>query len=177
MSENQNPNPLDQMDETSQSNNGGDSTSDAQVGGGEQGQGAAPAAPQPAAPTPDPVAAPQPPVERPPVQPEAVAPRSPAVSNERDHGIVYGKRKMEIAEVLKQQPKVSFLIPRAEGEDAELAYETVQINGHRMEIKKGVMVQIPQQVAEILAEKYRVQMEAGSDKRVDRDQGVMDRLS
>lgn len=180
MAEN-NTNALDQMDDENSQDNGVSTQSGAPSESDAAGNNAAPAAPQaPAAPAPaapaagDQSAANQ--ENAAPVPPQHVPSRA-VVSHTSDHGIVYGKRKAEMAEILKKQPKVAFLIPRVEGEDANLAYETVQINGHRMEIRKGVMVNIPQQVAEILANKYQVQMEAGADKRVDRDESVMDHLS
>ena len=77
---------------------------------------------------------------------------------------------------LDKQPKVAFLIPLASGEKNG-AYETVQINGFRMVIKKGAMVTIPKQVAEILANHYKVNTEAGDDIRIDRDDNIRSALS
>lgn len=179
-------NPLDEMNDESQEN-GTENQSDAQTGGAAENnspenQGVqTPPAPQqttPAAPTPAAPTAPAPQeTDQAPAAPQHVAPRVALARDGEDHGITYGKRKAEIAEVLKKQPKVAFMIPRTDGELDGLSYETVQINGHRMEIKKGVMVQIPVQVAEILAEKYRIQMEAGSDKLINRSEDHLDRLS
>lgn len=191
-------NPLDEMDDGAQSNGAAAPSSDAQ--GGDAGNSpvapengaaptaaptepAAPTTPQaPQAPAPETPAAPAPSAapetsDEAPQAPQNVMPRMAAVRGNEDHGIIYGKRKAEIAEVLKKQPKVAFMIPRQENELNGLSYETVQINGHRMEIRKGVMVQIPQQVAEILAEKYRIQTEAGADKLIGRSEETMDRLT
>lgn len=77
---------------------------------------------------------------------------------------------------LSLQPKVSFLVPLMPGEMPG-AYETVQINGYRLTIKKGVMVEVPKSVAEILAAHYQVQLTAGQEKRIDRSQEVSDALS
>lgn len=194
MSEENTKNPLDEMDDDAQSENGDASHSDANVEGGTADQQSdasdndtdqsddesldddedddseqAPADANVSAPTQS--------EQRPPEPPTHVASRIAPAQTEADFGITYGKRKKEIAAVLQKQPKVAFMIPRDPMEAAGLAYETVQINGHRMEIKKGVMVTIPRQVAEILAEKYRVQLEAGAEKRIDRSEDVMDHLT
>ncbi len=67
---------------------------------------------------------------------------------------------------LASQPKESFYIPLV-GDEQEGEYESVQINGYTLQVQKGVMVKIPQQVAEMLANKYKVRMEAGREKRLD----------
>lgn len=78
--------------------------------------------------------------------------------------------------VLDRQRKVTFLIPLAEGEKAG-SFEEVFINGYRMTIAKGSMVEIPEQVAHMLAEKYRIQLEAGKDMRIDRSENTQSALS
>ncbi len=70
-----------------------------------------------------------------------------------------GEKAERMKKVLAAQPKVSFMIPLAEGEK-EGAFETVCLNGYLFKIKKGVMVSLPQQVAEVLAESYRITLEA-----------------
>lgn len=60
--------------------------------------------------------------------------------------------------ILDHAPKVSFLIPLAESDVAN-AEETVEINGYKYTIKKGNMVTIPQPVADLLMNKYRVERE------------------
>jgi hypothetical protein len=77
--------------------------------------------------------------------------------------------------ILDKAPHINFLIPLAEGEKAP-AYETVQINGYKLTVEKGKMVNIPMPVANLLAEKYRIQMEAGKDKRVDRASDILEAL-
>jgi hypothetical protein len=71
-------------------------------------------------------------------------------------------------EILSKSPHVQFIIPKTDTEPANSA-ETVQINGYRLTIQKGVMVNIPIQVANLLAEKYKINMTAGQEKRIDRD--------
>lgn len=78
--------------------------------------------------------------------------------------------------ILEHSPQVSFLIPLAEGEKPG-AFEEPEINGFKTIVPKGVMVNIPVQVANLLAEKYRIAMTAGKDKRVDRASDVSDALN
>lgn len=68
--------------------------------------------------------------------------------------------------ILDNSPHVNFIVPKADWEP-QGAYETVQINGHKYTIMKGVMVNVPEQVAKLIAEKYRINAEIGKDKRVD----------
>lgn len=69
-----------------------------------------------------------------------------------------GDKIADTKAILDAAPKVSFLVPRSEGEDPRVT-ETVQINGYKYEIMKGHMVTIPKPVADLLARKYQVQME------------------
>lgn len=86
------------------------------------------------------------------------------------HGINITKEK------LASSPHVDFIIPLTDGEKPG-AYDTVQINGYRIEIKKGELVNVPIQVAKLLAEKYRINMTAGSDKLLNRANDVQNALS
>jgi hypothetical protein len=54
---------------------------------------------------------------------------------------------------LAPQPKVRTRIPR-EGKEPADAYATVVLNGLRINILKGVMVELPEQVAEIIEDSY-----------------------
>jgi len=78
--------------------------------------------------------------------------------------------------ILAKKPKVNFIIPLGEFEKPG-AYDTVQINGYRLVIKKGVMVEIPLPVAELLANKYKIQLEAGNEAKIDRSADVQDALT
>lgn len=81
----------------------------------------------------------------------------------------------ETKNILKNSPHTNFIIPLGEGEK-DGAYDTVQINGYRLVIKKGVMVNIPLPVANLLAEKYKIAMTAGQEKRIDRTSDVSEAL-
>lgn len=50
---------------------------------------------------------------------------------------------------LDAQPKVKIIIPKGEKEPAG-AFETVQLNGYTYQIKKGVYVEVPEQIANII---------------------------
>jgi len=76
--------------------------------------------------------------------------------------------------ILDNSEHVNFIVPLLEG---EIGIEEVTINGYKLTIKKNVMVSIPVQVASIIAEKYRINLEAGADKRIDRKADVSEALS
>jgi hypothetical protein len=81
-----------------------------------------------------------------------------------------------VKEALAQQPKVDFYIPLEPGEKMG-AFETVTINGYRLEIKKGMMVAVPRQVAEILANMLNISTSAGMEHRVDSNEKRQEALS
>lgn len=93
-----------------------------------------------------------------------------------DDKVRYEKRAHKMKEVLQSQPQVSFMIPLGIGE-RKGAYDTVQINGYKLTIMKGTMVKLPQQVVDLLAAKYEVEMSAGADARIDGDQNRADALT
>ena len=76
--------------------------------------------------------------------------------------------------ILDNSEHVNFIVPQQEG---EVGIEEVQINGYKLTIKKNVMVNIPIQVANLLAEKYRIAMTAGQEKKIDRDTETSEALS
>ena len=51
------------------------------------------------------------------------------------------------------------MIPLMEGEKPG-SVETAQINGHKYTLKKGTMVEVPEPVAKLLANKYKVELDA-----------------
>ena len=101
------------------------------------------------------------------VEPKIETPVSKNEFNEKTPVIVKTHAE-ETKEILDKAPRTDFLIPLFEGEN-EGAVETCQINGYPFIIKKGVMVNIPVPVANLLAEKYRIAGLAGRDKRIDRN--------
>lgn len=86
---------------------------------------------------------------------------------------------------LESQPKIRFMVPlsgdekpgvireeiingRKEFVHVSGAIETVQLNGYKTLIPKGVFVELPEQVAEVLSEAHRLTQEAGKDYLIDR---------
>lgn len=61
-------------------------------------------------------------------------------------------------EILEKYPKVKFVVPLYEGEIAGKATESVTINGYRLTIKKGVMVDLPEPMVRLLADHYQINM-------------------
>lgn len=78
--------------------------------------------------------------------------------------------------ILDKEEKVHFMIPLAEGEKPGANHDCF-INGAKFTIKKGIMTTVPQSIANLLAEHYRVGMEAGSSFRLDMNADKQDRLS
>lgn len=87
----------------------------------------------------------------------------------------YKDKAERTKKILMAGPQVSFMCPLREGEP-EGATETVSINGFALTIKKGVFVEIPQPMANILAEHYQVEMHAGKDSLINRDSVTEDAL-
>jgi hypothetical protein len=77
--------------------------------------------------------------------------------------------------ILEHSPQINFLVPLGENE-APGTIEEPQINGYKTKVPKGIMVTIPIQVANLLAEKYKIAMSAGADKRIDRASDVSEAL-
>jgi hypothetical protein len=99
--------------------------------------------------------------------PEVQVPMSPEQKEEA------ARKRFE--EELKSGPHTQFMIPLMPGEKPG-AYDTVNLNGCRYTIKKGALVSVPVPIAEVLAEKYQVEMTAGQDKLADRNDAVMNAL-
>lgn len=74
------------------------------------------------------------------------------------------RRHLSKAEAMKEhlakQPKKSIIIPISKGEKRGKAIETVILNGYRYEIQKGVYVDVPEQVAEVIMNHYQQTEEA-----------------
>ncbi|EKE25854.1 MAG: hypothetical protein ACD_5C00016G0003 [uncultured bacterium] len=77
---------------------------------------------------------------------------------------------------IEKGPKTMFMIPLDQGEKAG-AVQVVSLNGVSFTIKKGAMVTIPVAIAEVLAEKYEVEMTAGKEMLADRNDSTSEALS
>jgi len=84
-------------------------------------------------------------------------------------------------EYFEKQPKVIMNLPLKDGE-VRGSYESVCVNGYRLQIPKGVSVKLPSGVAEILADFYNIQLGNGAipeeiASSVNRDSNSMEALS
>lgn len=68
-------------------------------------------------------------------------------------------KKQATIEALKKQSKITINIPKEPGEKED-AFETVMINGYIMQIKKGVYVEVPEQVGKIIMDSQKQTTEA-----------------
>ena len=82
---------------------------------------------------------------------------------------VYQDNVAATREKLMNGPKTFFVVPLDPGEKPG-AVETVNINGFKLTIKKGALVEVPVAVMKVLANYYKVSLEAGQDKLIDRDE-------
>lgn len=85
-------------------------------------------------------------------------------------------KRIKMKKWLDSQPKEGFVVPLEFGEKPG-AYETVVMNGHRMNIMKGVRVSLPIPVINHLLECYNMTAIAGGDYKLDRDEKVTERLN
>lgn len=70
-----------------------------------------------------------------------------------------GSKAAKMKEILSKQPKVRVLIPLEPGEKRG-STESVTLNGYRLNIQKGVYVDVPQQVADVLSNSLNQTIEA-----------------
>lgn len=129
---------------------------------GEAGEGAAPAAEaaKPAAP--------------------ATRPLAPAPSSSREIEKKHMTKAMFTKAALDKQPKVMVFIPFEAGEKPEQASKVpfhVGINGYNFDIPRGVAVEVPKQVAEMIAERLQSEGRAGREHRIDADASRAEALS
>lgn len=69
---------------------------------------------------------------------------------------------------LESQPKVSILIPLEKGEKKG-SVQPFCLNGYRFNVPKGQMTQVPEQVANIISERFNVELEVRSQSIEQRD--------
>ena len=77
---------------------------------------------------------------------------------------------------LSKEQKVMFMVPLAEGEKKGSVHQCF-INGYQFNVPKGVMTEVPMSIAQMLAESYKIGMEAGSDFRIDTNTDKLDALA
>lgn len=75
-------------------------------------------------------------------------------------------------EALEKQPKVSIMIPFEVGENAEQGKKVpfhVNVNGYKMDLDRGVYIEVPKQIADMIKERLESEGKIGSQWRIDRD--------
>lgn len=77
---------------------------------------------------------------------------------------------------LLSQPRVSIFIPRREGESPKVTL-SVNLNGYRLDLPKQTYLELPKQVAEVIIESQRQQVQALQPFRIDRDKDTNEALS
>lgn len=102
-----------------------------------------------------------------PIEKVSKAAEKKVLSEKEQHEADLERFKKEIEEA----PKTKFIIPLEAGEKSG-AVQVVSLNGVSFTIKKGALVDIPMPIAEILAEKYEVEMTAGKHMLADRNDEV-----
>lgn len=107
------------------------------------------------------------------VTPKKVAASKAPVKENADNSLLSDIKITE--NKLNKEPKVMFMVPLAEGEKKGAVHECF-INGFRYAVPKGVMTQIPESIASLLAEHYKIGMEAGADFRIDNDNAKLEAL-
>lgn len=82
--------------------------------------------------------------------------------------------------ILDAQPKVQIWLPLSSGEKIGVATEYVSINGYPYWIKKGMLVNVPKAVAELLINLYNIEIgdsAFGRSKRADRSAAMQNALN
>jgi len=105
-----------------------------------------------------------------PVKPEAVPTSNQTVQEQLRTGAEQQKAWLDA------QPKVSILIPLEKGEKKG-AEQPFTINGYRFTVPKGQMVQVPEQVAEMVAERFNIELEVRSQSLENRDEKTKEALA
>ena len=89
----------------------------------------------------------------------------------------FEKTKNEMKAVLDAQPKVRVLVPLESGEKLG-EFLPVNVNGYRLNVPKGVYVDVPQTVADIIAESFNIyEQNSATAMRADRNDEVTSALN
>lgn len=89
----------------------------------------------------------------------------------KDPNVIAAENTELTRKKLEAEEQITFFLPPVEGEPKGTK-EVCGINGVQYEVEKGIPTKIPRSIAEILANKFKIQMSAGSQARVDRDPEV-----
>lgn len=86
---------------------------------------------------------------------------------------------MKMKDHLAGQRKVSIMIPLEVGVAPEVAEKipfVCNLNGYRFSIKRGVFVEVPEQVANMIKERLESEGKIGRDLRIDRNSSTLEAL-
>lgn len=103
--------------------------------------------------------------------PEPATPKANRVSD-ADVAKAHMTDAQKMKKHLDAQPKVKVMIPFDAGVDGSVAKKIpfiVNLNGYRYEIQRGVFVEVPQQIAEIVMERLESEGKIGEEFRLDRN--------
>lgn len=90
------------------------------------------------------------------VKPEENAPEKIVIPTKIQKSLATKAEQMKAS--LDSQPKVSIMIPFEKGEKKG-AVQPFCMNGYKFTVPKGTMVQVPEQVAEMISERFKVDLE------------------
>lgn len=86
----------------------------------------------------------------------------PGVVDKPIAGVSLSEEALKVKAILAKEPRTPFFIPLDQGERPG-SYRSVTINGYRCEIKKNVMVNLPQSLIQLLMQSMQVEAEALAD--------------
>lgn len=113
-------------------------------------------------------------------EPEApVEPEPKGQVSEREVEKQWRGDAQKMKEHLAKQRKVSVMIPLEVGVAPEVAEKipfVVNMNGYRFSIKRGVFVEVPEQVADMIKARLESEGKIGRNLRIDRDQKTLEAL-
>lgn len=112
-----------------------------------------------------------------PAQPEKPAVNEKVAEQNADKALKTDAAKMKAH--LDAQTKVSIMIPFEVGENPEVGKNVpfhVNVNGHKMDIPRGVYVEVPMQIADMIKERLESEGKIGSQWRIDRDSKKVEAL-
>ena len=89
----------------------------------------------------------------------------------------FEKTVSDMKSLLASQPKVRVLVPLETGEKLG-EFLPVSINGYRLNVPKGVYVDVPQSVADIISESFNIyEQNSATAMRADRNDEVVSALT
>lgn len=71
--------------------------------------------------------------------------------------------QLQVKAKLDKEPRIPFFIPLEGEEKKGIAYRSVTINSYRCEIKKGMMVSLPQSIFKLLTQSMQLESDALND--------------